>query len=476
MRTRLLWLVGALLAGTLVCDIGTASAEHHHSRRRKKTEAAQPESPAPAQSETPGGAPSAEPGAEAAATVEPLKAPRSALPHDGKPIATALMADDDLGPAATTDVLGAISTALGGDARLHFRDAVDIIEPSDGLGSLDLADTAQRDAQTAFDQMDLDKARARAEAAIATYRRHLPLLVAQPFGLAKLRDTWIKLASIRFLEGNSDGARDALRHVFALDPKLEWSAKLFPPQMKTAFQETRLLVGALGSGKISVTSTPEGAVVYLNGGVKGIAPLVVDDAPAGPSTVTLARRGYQPATFDVEVGGGGDESKGEGKLARWDDDPWGAVNTARRALGQQAEPPELVAASQRLEADLLVVVTGARTGAGITLTGYLYDARPKQLLRKAVRSGPEDKLAATTRTLALELLRNARLDGAHVAEEAVAQSGEGGWSTFRQSKWFWPVVAAAGGLVVVGGAVGLGVGLSHQGLSPAEKVILFGAQ
>ena len=63
-----------------------------------------------------------------------------------------------------------------------------------------------------------------------------------PTAIAPMRDGFILLANVRFFEGNADGARDALRYVFALDGTVRWKKELFPQQMKKLVVEARLLV------------------------------------------------------------------------------------------------------------------------------------------------------------------------------------------------------------------------------------------
>src|SRR5262245_34724330 len=107
----------------------------------------------------------------------------------------------------------------------------------------------------------------------------------------------------------------------ALVPTTEYSAKMFPQQMKKLVVESRLLIDALGPGKLAVASEPAGATVYINGTAQGVTPMTIDDVPAGPVYVTLEARGFQPMVEVVEINGGGEEAKSSHKLQRWEGDP-----------------------------------------------------------------------------------------------------------------------------------------------------------
>ena len=112
---------------------------------------------------------------------------------------------------------------------------------------------------------------------------------------------------------------------------------------------------------------------------------------------------------------------------------------------------------------------GAKTGGGQTLTAWLYDARPRQLLKKVVRSGSPDRFEAVAKQVAAELFQGVRLDGRAAPIESTEKKN------FLQSKLFWPVVGGAAGLVVVGVAVSAGVAAwedHRQGT--IEKIILLG--
>ncbi|MSP62449.1 MAG: PEGA domain-containing protein [Myxococcales bacterium] len=406
---------------------------------------------------------------------------------DGQPVLTVHVYEEGAREKELTQVLGGFDAVLSKDERIRYRDLADQLDPpGEAQAGLGDADEKLKDAQAAFEQMDLENARGKAEGAIKLYERYLPQLAAEEDGLTHIRNAWIRLAAVRFFDGNNDGAKDALRHVFALDPLAEFSPKMFPPQMKKVVIESRLLFDALGTGKINVLSDPPRATVFVNGIVKGTAPVVVEEVPAGPSYVSVRRRGFAPQTVVAEVNGGGDEARSEITLTRFDNDPIGPLGQVRTQLGSEEAPPEVVEAARKLRVDLLVAVQIAKDSAGLHVTAFLYDARPKRLLRRVEKVGPVGSAAETAQQAAKELLTDVRLDGVYAQPTPpektgfftmiVEKVGEG-WTLWRGWKYFWPSVGALVGVVVVSIVIGVGVGgraSPPPGFTPGEQVILLG--
>jgi hypothetical protein len=311
------------------------------------------------------------------------------------------------------------------------------------------------------------------EEAALVYTKNLPLLGSDPRGLIRLRDAWIRVAASRFLDGNVDGARDALRRVFVYDPKASYTPTLFPPQMKKAVVETQLLGDALGTGKLSVSTTPPGARVYLNGALKGTSPLSFEEVHAGPNLVTAVLEGYERAEAEVEAQGAGDSASTELALSPVGVDPLLSFQSARSQLGLGIEPAPLVDLSQRLGADLIIAVRGAETGAGRTLTAFLYDARSRQLLKKSVKSAAPDHLGDAAMQLAWDVLKGARLDGKFEAPPPPESVVKKKLREFRAWPHFWPVVGGAAGAVVLAGAITIGVVVAERNTWTAADTVIF---
>jgi hypothetical protein len=392
---------------------------------------------------------------------------------------------EDADPALADSMEAAFAEVLQRDSRVRFRSIADTLEPPEKAArELGRADIALIDAEKAFSEMDLDKAKNLLKDAIQTYQRYLPELAQRGGGTEGLRDAWVKLSKTRFFDGDADGARDALRYAFVLDPKLNYTKSMFPPQMKKAVVEAKLLFEALGPGKIQIDSDPPGAAAYLNGvKLEKPTPSTPADAQPGPNFINYRRRGYQPVGAIFENNGGGETAQAVKTLERPSPNPYGPMDRARAGLDQADAPfPSLKEACKLLDVDMLLLAR--REGGQVTVA--LYDARPDRILKRAKKAAADEVQAAdAARDLARTLLDGVRLDG--VYQPPVPPKKPSRWqlfseksredlSRFRHSKYFWPVIGGILGVVVVGAAAaggGAAAAVAHQ-QEISRSVILLG--
>jgi len=382
---------------------------------------------------------------------------------------------------------GAMGEVLAADTRLRFSPLGTILSPPDVADkALAEADRALAEAKAAYGEMDLDKAKGLLETALKGFQKYLPELATRADGIAPMRDGFILLANVRFFEGNADGARDALRYVFALDGSVRWKKELFPQQMKKLVVEARLLYETLGTGRLVIDSDPQGAGVWLNGSkLPDHTPAQPIDAPNGPNFISYARRGWAPMTQAFSVAGGGEESRALATLSRPPHNPLAPIDRARAAIDDSPMPPTLKEACAGLGVDMLVLVRTARAGerddAEVEiLTAYLYDARAGRVINR-LEMKVEGDLGATARVLARDLFHGVRLDGVWEAprlapkpkwHQRLWSDVKYDWGRFHDWKGFWWVVGGVGAAVVVGTVVGATV--SHQRSIAADTVLLGG--
>jgi len=435
-----------------------------------------------------GGAAFAQAGGDAPPLPPPVQAPAPAPAAPAAPALPRLTVhayDEGDGAAVTDAVENAAAEALRSDGRVSFSTKLELLDPPlEADRALGRADVAQVDAESAFTAMELDKAKQQLNDAVAAYNKHLPRLGARGGGTEPLRDAWLKLAKTHFFDGNADAAREALRYAFVLDPKVTFATTQFPPPMKKTFVEAKLLFETLGPGKLSIDSDPPGATVYLNGQkLPAPTPTEVPDAAPGPNYVSFEQRGYQSVTVTVENKGEGQTSSVLQGLPRWPKNPFGLLDRAKKELGQNDRPAHLHEAARAFGVELLLLVRSqpAVEEGKRTLIAYLYDARPDRVLKRATVVVPAAQAPEAAKGLAIEALKDVRLDGvwAPVAPKKASrwaqfsEKTKGDFKRFYHWKYFWYVVGGVAGAAVLSTAVGVGVA-EHNRQTAAETVILLG--
>jgi hypothetical protein len=271
--------------------------------------------------------------------------------------------------------------------------------------------------------------------------------------------------------------------VFVVDSNVKWDPKLFPAAMKKVVVESRLLFDTLGPGTLNIDSDPPGATVYLNGKkLDKITPIEGVPAPPGPNYLSFVRRDWQPQTAIFEVAGGGEAANAVRSLEHYPGRPLQALNRAQKELDNAEPSPLLKEGANKLGVDLLVLVRLEKAeGFATRLSGYLYDKRLNKILKRGEKTAPDDAIAPAAKELAHELFTGIRLDGkidlpvvkkGPSSSERIAQK----FRDFRHWKGFWYVIGGVAGAIVIGTAVGVGVGLGTQnhGLTPGEQVVLIG--
>jgi hypothetical protein len=412
----------------------------------------------------------------------------------GLPKITVHVYDED-GPSVAGDVLSAVAGVVAQDSRVGYRDLGELVDSADEADRVIAgADANLKAATAAFDQMDLENARSKVDDAIKAYERYLPLLGDRD-QLDHVRDAWIRLSAIRFFDGNNDGARDALRHVFVYDPKVDYTPQLFLPQMKKAVIEGRLMFDALGPGKIAVESEPPGAVIFLNGSKKGETPFTIEDAPPGPNLLTVVHRGFAPRSANLEIAGGGESVSSELTLARFANDPYAPLGQAHGVVGADVAPAPVLEAMKRVKVDMIVLTRMMPSGDKQKVVCYLYDARSRRLVRQAEKTGPLDTIAETATKAAVELMDRVPVDGLAgmlpPPKEPKVEGPKGPslfermgarlsaqWKEWDEYVLFRPLLIGIAATVVVGVALGVGIGVweHEQRMRQIENdVVLFGS-
>ena len=136
----------------------------------------------------------------------------------------------------------------------------------------------------------------------------ISLIEGKPGGVgdygALLLDAYVTLGIIFRSMGNTVEARQAFLKALRLDPSFILDSRAFSPSMIELFKMTRDSFERLPKGNIKVTSKPKAAEVYLNGVLKGVAPLKLEDLPEGSYHIKIAANKYDAVRRVVTVKAG----------------------------------------------------------------------------------------------------------------------------------------------------------------------------
>lgn len=303
--------------------------------------------------------------------------------------------------------------------------------------------------------LEVEEGVASLEKALELREKHFHVLSLNAEELEKHAMLMSDLAMGYYMFGDEEKVRQSLLQAFVFNPKQDFDAKRFPPQMKQIFDETRWLAEEMGTGDIYVETVPKGAEVRANGNFIGYSPTVARGLATGNNLVTVSALGYATRTQRVPVQGGGKSSQVTIELMPLDDNPMELLRTgvlaasAGETLGTLAQ----FATSYKTPVILLASVGGRDDMVVITL--FAYDDAKKALVGKvsgtisAVDPEPECK------QLVENLLAALAPPVASTQATTPEPDGEPWFSRFRGSPWFWPVVGVAAAAVIAGTAVGI---------------------
>jgi hypothetical protein len=107
-----------------------------------------------------------------------------------------------------------------------------------------------------------------------------------------------------------DGYQDSLKNVMVTADTQTLNTVLIPTTTPATTRTTAIGTQSpaqttspqiTGSGSLSVTTTPPGAQVYVDGGMKGISPTTIPGLSPGAHAIVLKMEGYQDLTTSISV-------------------------------------------------------------------------------------------------------------------------------------------------------------------------------
>jgi hypothetical protein len=107
-----------------------------------------------------------------------------------------------------------------------------------------------------------------------------------------------------------DGYQDLLKNIVVTADSQTLNAVLIPTTTPATTRTTASGTGSpeqttsqqsTGSGSLSVTTSPPGAQVYVDGGMKGITPTTIPGLSSGAHSIVLKMEGYQDITTSITI-------------------------------------------------------------------------------------------------------------------------------------------------------------------------------
>ena len=367
-----------------------------------------------------------------------------------------------------------LEQAIKARREFSFKRLKDLLEPrvsyrAQMAKAKKLVDTAK----TALANLEVEKGVKALQQAVGIHEQNFHVLARKKN--AKEKHAWLlgDLAMAHFLAGDEDNARQALLQAFALHPKMEFDAKRFPPQMKRTFDESSFLADELGTGNAQVTTDPPGCEVRANGSFVGFSPQVIRGMTAGRNLVTLARTGYRTQTFPVKIEGGADIAQVTVELTPLPGKPAKKLEAALMEARHRKVGKSLRAVGKRLKTDIVLLATLDGEDDLVVITLHIYDTRTRKItgMVKGTASSldPEPEVNELVATLVGTLAQQP----VRLRPVKPQPPTESWFSSFRKSKYFWPVVGGvAGAVVITSASVGIYYGTRSTGGPDHRRTLL----
>jgi hypothetical protein len=344
---------------------------------------------------------------------------------------------------------------LGEVEGVRFVHPMDVLSPPEftedlqyGIDELDpLADQASNG--------DAHDAAERADALIALFEENLEAVRRE-----QLIDAYMIAAISRCRSRRQHECEELMERVLVFREGHEYDATRYPEAFQSLFERIRERVRSGARGTLEVSTTPEGAEVYVDGRSYGPSPAIVDGLLVGDHYVTIKHLGYERIIRRVTLDD--DRAEVSFRLERNERSRLVASEEFQRVLrgelGEERAGANLRSLGSTLGAAQVIVGVVRPIGeSSVHVQVWLYDIRTRFLLGTGEGTLTTDEAGMeTARTMAVALYAGVDLGGAIAAPEG-AGGGEGEDAPeLYEQWWFWTAVGA----VAIATGVGIGIGVA----------------
>lgn len=212
----------------------------------------------------------------------------AAPPPTPRRIAPLLIPMDLAAEAQVPKLEGYVVRTLGEYEGLEVKTPLAVVPDDEAEAAFRRAEAGYTEGRTAFDASKLEDAARSLLAAVGEYEK---AIAAMP-RCAKYCDALAMVAAIHFDRGELEQARDRLLALGALDPTHELGSKRFAADFIKFRMQVATRREANLRGAASLTSSPRGARVFVDGDFVGFTPLTLAPLPAGRHLLKLERPGF----------------------------------------------------------------------------------------------------------------------------------------------------------------------------------------
>jgi len=353
--------------------------------------------------------------------------------------------------------LSDLLAALGG--QQPQEDAAALAAKADGL---------LEEGKRAYDAVEIDEAVVKLEEACNLYRQ----LLDRPANKTKLLEALSYLAATQTLDGDIEGAQRNFQMALAVDSSYDYNALNIPgPGVDKVFQTAKDDLTNAASGSLALVSNIDGVRVYLNGTMRGVAPLSLDNLVIGNYHLTARALGYQDFRTKVEVYEEKKEINLELSPAPRQPQYARLVEGINRDFEHDFVWPDAQKLGELVRASQLLLLQVDRTANGYRLKALYYQLdRESYKTYTASLSGSPARLTDEVAQALAELFSDdvetlpaiapvaTHHGGGRVAADGEGERGEDeeDGTEWYASWWFWTII----GLVAAGGGTAAGVCLT----------------
>lgn len=156
--------------------------------------------------------------------------------------------------------------------------------------------------------------------------------------------------------------REAFGRAAQLNPRHRLDQRAYPPSVIDMFDDERERLSRKGNGRISVTTDPPAAELFLNGILNGVTPLTMENLPSGTYALMIKTNKYEPVMKTIEVKSG--RTTRVSSRLRWSNKrqpgSHDAANNARREIDECLRNADLL----RADRGVLVADRAMADGSG----------------------------------------------------------------------------------------------------------------